>query len=72
MKECRLGEDVPELGGGKRDSGGMDPEYGVSTHNLYIPVFKVKGVVASSYLFTGVFDIFAELRRGQVGYRGDT
>ena len=72
MKECRLGEDVPELGGGKRDDGEMDPEYGIAAQNLYVPVFEVKCLVASGCpLLAGVFDIFTELRWGQVGYRGD-
>ena len=72
MNECRLGEDVPELGGGERDDGGMDPEYGLTAHNLYVSVFEVKCIVASDCpLLAEVFDIFTELRWGQVGYRGD-
>ena len=72
MKECLLGEDVPELGRGKRDDGGMDLEYGIAAHNFYVSVFEVKCLMASSYpLPARMFDIFAELRWGQVGYRGD-
>ena len=73
MKECQLGEDTPKLGGGERDDGGMDLEYGLTAHNLYVSVFEVKRIVASGCpLLAGVFDIFTELRWGQVGYRGDT
>ena len=49
----------------------MDSEYGVSAHNLYVSIFEVKRIVASSYLLLSVFYILTELRWGQVGYRGD-
>jgi len=58
MDARQLGEDVSEFGGGKRDYGGVNPEYGVSALDLHISIFKVKRIVTSAYPFaTGLSDV---------------
>ena len=44
----------------------MDPEYGVSAHDLHVSIFEVERFVTSGRSF------FTELGWGQVGYSGDT
>ena len=47
MNASRLGENVPECGGGKRDDGRVNPEYRVLAHDLHVPIFKVECIVMS-------------------------
>ena len=60
-----------EFGGGKREDGGMNTEYGAFAYNLHISIFEVKRVVANKRLFLTVLDFFIKLGWGQVGYSGD-
>ena len=47
MDARQLRENVSEFGGGERDNGGVNPEYGVSAQDLHVPIFKVKYIVTS-------------------------
>jgi hypothetical protein len=71
MEQCQRRKDVSEFWRGKRDDRRMNPEQGVSAHDLHVSIFKVKSVVASSRVFLAIFDLFTELGWGQVRYGGD-
>ena len=45
MGVWHAGENISEFWGGKRNDGGVNPEYGVSAHDLHVSILKVKRIV---------------------------
>ena len=40
-----MGQHVSESGGGERDNGRVNSEYGISAHDLHVSVIEVKRIV---------------------------